>query len=220
MSHLGCKTWPCVASFSQLFPHLALVGGHLCKQSLGHLGSLHLLLNFIIDAWCDVDQWLQLQREVRGRAGRLWLGERINTWCNAQWVGIKVPLNGQCFTGRSYQISLDDRKYNKGVSCRTRIYSKSTERFFHQSKCCVYMRGEVISWWSGQAALRTDMQCSLYEQHICRARLHMNFVYRSKSLSPSLLSFFVVSVWMNMYWLSESLYTQCLKSSTRHVQTS
>lgn len=30
--------------------HLALVGGDLCKKSLGDLGSLHLLLNFIINA--------------------------------------------------------------------------------------------------------------------------------------------------------------------------
>lgn len=61
-------------------PHLALVGGHLCEQSLGHLGSLHLLLNFIIDPRRNVNQRLQLEREVRGRARWLWLGERGSTY--------------------------------------------------------------------------------------------------------------------------------------------
>lgn len=55
----------------RVFPHLALVGGHLSEQSLGHLGSLHLLLNLVVDARRDVDQRLQLQREVGGRAARL-----------------------------------------------------------------------------------------------------------------------------------------------------
>lgn len=66
-------------STTSLAPHLALVGSHLREQSLGHLGSLHLLLNLVIDARRDVDQRLQLQGEVWGGARRLRLGDRIKT---------------------------------------------------------------------------------------------------------------------------------------------
>lgn len=62
----GVLVWP---------PHLAFVGGHLCKQSLRHFGSLHFLLDFFIDSWCNIDKRLQLQGQVRGWPRRFGLQE-------------------------------------------------------------------------------------------------------------------------------------------------
>lgn len=56
---------------------MALVGCHLGKQSLRHLGSLHLLLDLIINGRGDVDQWLQFQGEVRIRTRGLRLQDAM-----------------------------------------------------------------------------------------------------------------------------------------------
>lgn len=65
-------------------PHLAFVGGHLCKQSLRHFGSLHFLLNFFIDSWCNVHKWLQLQRQLRGRHRRLGLKQITDAYSTVE----------------------------------------------------------------------------------------------------------------------------------------
>lgn len=54
--------------------YLALGGGHLCKQSLGHFGPLHLLLDLIVDVGVDVeDGALALAVPLAGQRRRLHL---------------------------------------------------------------------------------------------------------------------------------------------------
>ena len=54
--------------------YLALGGGHLREQSLGHLGSLHLLLDLVIDGGVDVeDAALRLAVPLDGQRRRLHL---------------------------------------------------------------------------------------------------------------------------------------------------
>lgn len=54
--------------------YLALGGGHLCKQSLGHFGPLHLLLDLVVDVGVDVeDGALGLAVPLAGQRRRLHL---------------------------------------------------------------------------------------------------------------------------------------------------
>lgn len=179
-----------------LSAHLALVGRHLCEQSLRHLGSLHLLLDLLIDAWRDVDQSLQLQGEV---------------WPWARWLRLRQEEQWMITISRICEKGFRENK-NKNYSCplSTDDYFLSTKWLLRLGRC----EETAISWWLRRAALRADMLCSL---HICSARLHMTLVYRSKSLrTPSFVSFgwFCLSghglaLWELVYTVFEVIHETC-----------
>lgn len=90
----------CAFSFTSaeaiVWAYLALGGSHLCKQSLGNFGPLHLLLDLIVDVGVDVeDGALGFAVPLAGQRG-----------------GFHLAFNTKLITGRSDLLLLGvSRKY-------------------------------------------------------------------------------------------------------------
>lgn len=60
------------------YGYLALGGGHLGEQRLGHFGPLHLLLDLVVDGGVDVeDAALRLAVPLAGQRRRFHLVQRV-----------------------------------------------------------------------------------------------------------------------------------------------